>query len=579
MASDLPDWLAPRSRGPRPDTPEDESTMEFGLDLTLTRELKMMSLGLSSISLLAGLLSIYWLVRMRRSFRHDDFTKSLCFVTYSSITFNRLMPLDSSSTFCQVSGFFFSMGVEASDAAVFLIALHWTVYIFRSNRAGDGIYPYRYSAFAFYILFPTLMASLAFCKGFPAYVDTGQYCYLPATPWWYRLSLSWIPRYVNVALIIIIRISFRIPMGGNLYESYSVSQADESIGFRESLRLRLDRLSISSVRSRGWHWQGLDWEPDRGPHSPSSGLVSPKTGPVDPTLEATETNYTLQPPRPSLSTLKRGGTVQTWPSRPFLSEGRKSSAFYRRPISTSMERVDKTGNRLNIGRRHQFDGSQMHIYTILQQGPSYEGRFNPTPSPSTLLDYETLESDGISRDRDRIRRQLRLLFVYPAVYACVWVFPFIIDVIGYDKDHNRSRYWILVASLVSMCVQGLADAIVFCVREKPWRHMNGGFWENLGMQFINGLRFESRNDIGRTREEMFHDSSRARLRREEEERERERTSRVSPSGTSFLASVSRNWWDIELYGDEEADSQDGKDAVKEWLGREMHSQRRSTQTG
>ncbi|KAK2614250.1 hypothetical protein N8I77_001096 [Diaporthe amygdali] len=243
-----------------------------------------------------------------------------------------------------------------------------------------------------------------------------------------------------------------------------------------------------------------------------------------------------------------------------------------------MERVDKTGNRLNIGRRHQFDGSQMHIYTILQQGPSHEGHLNPTPSTSVSLDYETLESDGISRDRDRIRRQLRLLFVYPAVYACVWVFPFIIDVVGHDKDHNRSPYWILVASLVSMCVQGLADAIVFCVREKPWRHMNGGFWENLGMQFINGLKFESRNDIGRTREEMFHDSSRARLRREEEERERERTSRVSPSGTSFLASVSRNWWDIELYGDEEADSQDGKDAVKEWLGREMHSQRRSTQT-
>lgn len=563
----------------------------------------------------------------------SDLTKSLWFVIYSSVTLNRSLSTDSSSgsTFCQVSGFFFAMGIEASDSAVFLIALHWTVYIFRSNKAAgeSGIYPYRYLAFAFYVLFPTLMASLAFFTRFPAYVDTGQYCYLPAKPWWDRMSLSWIPRYINMTLIIAMycasymyiritmrrfsrhhasvptthqerripgtpplishglipsplesrRISFRLPTGGSLDEGSANTQADDRFRFRESLRFRLDRLSLSSMRSRGWPWQGLDWEADVGAHPSSSGLVSPRTGAAEPTLEATETGYRLQPPRPSLSTLKLGGRNESRPSRQSSSRCRISFDFYRRPISTTMEEDERSkGERLNVGRSGHLNSSQMHIYTVLQQGPGSEREGEPAlSSPIASLDYETLESDGISRGRDRIRRQLRLLFIYPAVYACVWVFPLVSDVIGYDKDDNQRPYWILVASLVSLCVQGLADTVVFCVREKPWRHVKGGFWENLGI-FMNGLSFDSRNEIGKTREEMFHDGFRARLRREEEMEREQRASRMSPGYTSQV-SVSRNWWDVELHGDDEVESQDGKGKDEEWQVGMMRGDRGSIQTG
>ncbi|KAI7782485.1 hypothetical protein LA080_013484 [Diaporthe eres] len=466
---------------------------------------------------------------MRRSFRHDlillliasDLTKSLWFVIYSSTTLNRSLSTDSGSAFCQVSGFFFAMGIEASDSAVFLIALHWTVYIFRSNRAAgeSGIYAYRFLAFAFYVLFPTLMASLAFFTRFPAYVDTGQYCYLPAKPWWDRMSLSWIPRYINMTLIIAM---------------YSASY----------LYIR-----ITMRRFRRHH---------------ASGLVSPRTGAAEPALEFTETGYRLQLPRPSLSTIKVGGKVESLPTRKSPSRCHISSDFYRRPISTSMEEEEiLKGQSPNVGWSRHLNGSQMHIYTVLQQGPSSEREGEPTPgTPIASLDYETLESEGISRGRDRIRRQLRFLFIYPAVYACVWLFPLISDVIGFHRDHNQRPYWILVASLVSLCVQGLVDTVVFCVREKPWRHTKGGFWENLGI-FMNALSFESRNEIGKTREEMFHDGSRARLRREEEREREQRASRMSP-GCTPQVSVSRNWWDVELHGDDEVDSQDGQSKDGEW---------------
>lgn len=71
MAAVLPDWLAARSLHSEPAKPKNVSTLESELDWSAVRNLKIISLVLSSISLLAGSLSMYWLVRMRRSFRHE----------------------------------------------------------------------------------------------------------------------------------------------------------------------------------------------------------------------------------------------------------------------------------------------------------------------------------------------------------------------------------------------------------------------------------------------------------------------------------------------------------------------------
>ncbi|KAG8167969.1 hypothetical protein KVR01_003658 [Diaporthe batatas] len=628
-------WLATLAAHTRSARPETISTPESGVDWPEARSLKIISLVLSSGSLLAGSLSMYWLVRMRRSFRHDliillissDLVRSLWLVIYSCITIANSLSTDSATTFCQVSGFFFALGIEASDAAVFLIALHWAVYIFRSNRVTgeSSIYPYRYLAFAFYAIFPMLMASLAFLTRFPAYVDTGQYCYLPRNPWWGRMSLSWIPRYINVILIIFMygasyayirtkmrrfsrqhvpipmsrrerqtpdtpplichglipsqhesrRISFRVPTNGSLYEESRLFQDDESTGFRNSLRSRLERLSVSSARPKAWPWEGLDWEAGVREPTPASGLVSPRTVDQERVIGNGGIEHGLHPTRPPPSP---SGKVSSLASRSFVPLCPKLPECYRRPISIAMEEDEELSKdeNLNIGRSRILRGAQMHIFTILQQGPSQQNETAPRRNTVTAsLDCEMLASDGVSRDRDRIRRQLRLLFVYPTVYACIWIFPLISDVIGFDKDHFQGPYWVSVASLVSLCVQGLADSIVFCAREKPWRYMQGGFFENMG-SFINGFSFDSRNEIGRTREEMFHEGSRARLRREEEMEREQRASRFSPGGTS-QASVSRNWWDVELNSDE-VGSQDGKVKIDEGPEHNMLGKRRSTQT-
>lgn len=47
-----------------------------------------------------------------------------------------------------------------------------------------------------------MSASLAFINPDWAYLSQGALCTLPIRPFWYRLALAWIPRYL-IALIII----------------------------------------------------------------------------------------------------------------------------------------------------------------------------------------------------------------------------------------------------------------------------------------------------------------------------------------------------------------------------------------
>ncbi|EEY15189.1 conserved hypothetical protein [Verticillium alfalfae VaMs.102] len=103
-----------------------------------------------------------------------------------------------------MSGFFLAVGIEASDIAVALIAIHTALYIFKPRQLNgqSGLYPYRRTAYAVVFILPVVLASLAFINT-PAYVNNGQYCYLPIRPLWARLALSWIPRYIILLIIFV----------------------------------------------------------------------------------------------------------------------------------------------------------------------------------------------------------------------------------------------------------------------------------------------------------------------------------------------------------------------------------------
>ena len=177
-------------------------------------DLKLTALVVAPISVASALVALFWFTRMKRSYRHEyvlcspdhwslltllslimllilsDMFKAIWFLIYPIVEMVH-GDVSSRSAFCQVSGFFLTMAIEASDVAVVLVALHTALYIFRGR---NGLYPHRYIAYGVYICLPLFLAGLAFIED-PAFVNTGEFCYLPISPDWSRRALSWIPRY------------------------------------------------------------------------------------------------------------------------------------------------------------------------------------------------------------------------------------------------------------------------------------------------------------------------------------------------------------------------------------------------
>ncbi|KAF7192739.1 G protein-coupled receptor GPR1, partial [Pseudocercospora fuligena] len=160
----------------------------------------------SSVSILAALCALYWFCMMRRNFRRDlvllliigDFWKSSWFLIFSSTTLAR-GHIYTESSFCQASGYFLQVGLEACDCAIFLMSLHMSLQIFppaRSFLGHDGLYRIRHFVIAGWFVVPNIMSALAFVNSGPAYISQGGFCSLPVRPIWYRLALSWIPRYL-----------------------------------------------------------------------------------------------------------------------------------------------------------------------------------------------------------------------------------------------------------------------------------------------------------------------------------------------------------------------------------------------
>lgn len=204
----------------------------------------IVSVTYASLSLLAVLVTFQWFAFMKRSFRHhlifliivSNMWKAIWYSIFAVVVFIR-GEVDSTSDFCQASGFFLALGIEASDFAVLMIALHAALYVLRPpDRLGEGgLYPCRYWMYAFWVILPVVAASLAYTNP-KGYVTSGTYCTLPKRPLWYRLGLSYIPRYIIFiaifalygTILIYVHIKFKSFSQFNHHDSSSGTQSQNS---------------------------------------------------------------------------------------------------------------------------------------------------------------------------------------------------------------------------------------------------------------------------------------------------------------------------------------------------------------
>ncbi|KAI1028107.1 hypothetical protein LB505_002361 [Fusarium chuoi] len=539
------------------------------------------TLTVASMSILATIITSFWFFRMRRSFRHDlimlliysDMFKSFWLLIFPAVELVA-GKIETTETFCQVSGFFLALSIEASDVSVALISVHTALYIFRGEQ---GLYPYRKTAYALAAIVPVVMASLAFIES-PGYINTGQFCYLPFNPMWKRLALSWIPRYMAFTVILCLCIG--------VYVYVRVLMRRFGSG-NDSSKNTLSKMS--GLESLEPLQQGISTVPPT-PTIKSHGLIPSSNASrrnsftvsedrtARPPLVAFNSFHldmpgsTTHPSRLHSARLARRGSTQMWmanygtdltsQSEQAEVDSQNSTGTTRcgsddviapSAIHTNPEPVHQTplpdvvspSFTIQTDFFHRSDGSSAlsrppsipNLFAILRRTPD-----SPHSNDTNLvLTQSDFNAPGTVKSREKILRQLRLLFIYPIVYVVIWILPFIVQLTGYGRG---APYGMRLASIIFLCFHGLADAVVFSLKEKPWRHsqafkrINIQFWKRRQEEPDVGAR------VGRTREEMTLDSRFAKKRRQQEQAEWE-MDRQAGNEARKVARAAPQWWDAD----------------------------------
>jgi hypothetical protein len=304
----------------------------------------------------------------------------------------------------------------------------------------------------FNLTVPVLLASLAFTNKDAPYTAQGAFCALPSKPIWYRLGLSWIPRYIialtvsGLAIIVYVHVELR-------FRAFSAA----------SKRASLMSLSAAGHGIEGEKGEQIQQQQDsdKGRRASLPVLRVPKydeylAGPVD-ALGIQEEPYINAPQGEYLDVQQQGGAGEYYhPAQASRKQSTCTTSTTPTSASNKSGRSSKVPLGLSIKPPHP--SKTLPIVASALDGPS--------------LDV-TLELNN-NATRKQLRRQLRLIFIYPIVYVVLWIPPLILNIMTFFPKYNmKLPSGLAITSTVCLTIMGGVDCIVFLWREKPWRRGAG----------------------------------------------------------------------------------------------------------
>ncbi|GAB1726587.1 hypothetical protein NU195Hw_g2512t1 [Hortaea werneckii] len=379
------------------------------------------------------------------------------------------------------------------------MSLHMWLQIFPpqdSFLGHDGLYRIRRWVIAAWLILPNLSAALAFVKGRWAYESGGAFCSLPLRPYWYRLALSWIPRYL--IWIFVMGVAIRIYKHvGKEFKVFG-QERDRSSSFSIPGESTIDRMAdpttnaMSSNRRKSGavehpdlEKQALEEEAEEENVAPDGISVRAIKSPALPRQSLTESTKSI--PRTSSPSTSAPDWKATFgfPVEPLTGpqsiQSTSTSRRGSRQIASGVQAED-------FAPPASFDANR-HRGSITTLG-SLKSSASQTIDESSILPpiIETKRSSastGVSTAQDlanaavalrrrAIQRQLRLLFIYPCVYMMLWAIPFVVHSMNYsDRFAQHPVTGLVAVNTFCQCFMGFADVVVFSWREKPWRHIPG----------------------------------------------------------------------------------------------------------
>ena len=487
------------------------------------RAILIVAVTTASISLAIAMVSLRWFLTMKRSFRHhlilmliiSDSFKALWYFLSPVVTFTR-GEISSSSAFSQASGFLLAMGVEAADLSILFIALHTTLYVFRPpQRPGNGgLYRYRYWLFGCWLLLPLLAASLAFTNrsGDP-YVTFGTISYLPKRPFWYRLALAWIPRYIILVSIIVMYSAIYIYVKVK-FRGFGYFKGDDFCSDRSSMPASTSGHDHPGTSSAG---QQATWADNVT--NPEKHNWKPFTSPIsDSPADLARSPSQSQTP----------DDIPQWDKIDFIT----TSPLVNRRISQLSLGIEAADFACDAGAKSNEWESGLSQYENRSESTRQATRNDSTAptlntnltsdtavtagtgcsSPTTMRSRPTLRrsrvSDQLTMTRIAIHRQLRFLFIYPLIYVLLWVLPFVQHCLSYTDYYTaHPPFWLNICTTCILALQAGVDCAIFSWRERPWRRidgpsiLSGWAFRNLGARFSDRdgrSENEEGNGIGRS---------------------------------------------------------------------------------
>ncbi len=454
------------------------------------RAILIVAVTTASISLAIAVVSLRWFLSMKRSFRHhlilmliiSDSFKALGYFISPVVIFS-CGQIESSPAFSQASGFLLATGIEAADLFIFFIALQTTLYIFHPpQRLGNGgLYSYRHWVYGLWLFLPLPAASLAFTNHpGPAYVTSGTFSYLPKRPFWYRLALAWIPRYIvfvsiiamYTAIYIYVKVKFKgfDSLGSDDF-SFDPSSAQASIFDQRS-----PDASFPSPHAKLTGEMAKHERSGRKPSTSStctSPLVHtngrkrsqiPEDIPEWEKIDFITTSPLVSPQR--ISQLSLGITAADFAADVAITPtevGCELSQFRRESQRPSQAtRSDSTALTLNTNST-----SDTAVAADRRASSPTKMRSSPTLKRSGAADHLTIA-------RSAIRRQLRFLFMYPLIYLLLWILPFVQHCLNYTDYYTaHPQFWLNICTTCILSLQVGVDCAIFAWRERPWMRMEG----------------------------------------------------------------------------------------------------------
>lgn len=342
----------------------------------------------------------------------------------------------------------------------------------------DGLYKVRRWVFAIWILFPCFTAALAFANPNGAYQAQGAFCWLPIRPFWYRLALSWVPRYLIwlyimwVAIRIYSHVGYEFKVFGqerdrssstdmsavSSAERGAVAKAVKEHNFMLRSGGRIDHDDIAPddasvpgpASSKPHDDNKTPFNTDRRMslpawHSPFGGTSTPNA------------DLSITPTARSNPTSRRGSRQ--------IAPGVMAEDFMAPPG------FDFTHARGSVSTTVSASQSINAVSLDPTLPPIKEARTSASAASNA---DEDIGARMLRQRRRAIQRQLRILFIYPVVYMTLWLIPFVVHCMSYsDRFAQHPIFPLSLLSSFCQCFMGFADVCVFCWRERPWRHIQG----------------------------------------------------------------------------------------------------------